>query len=48
MQAKGMRRAFTGGVPQAEVDDVAVDGDVGAEVVEHGGDVVLPVKQIGD
>lgn len=29
-------------VPEAEVDDAPVHGDIGAEVVEHGGDVILP------
>ena len=28
-------------VPEAQVDDVAIHGDVGAEVVEHRGDVIL-------
>jgi hypothetical protein len=38
----GRRRSSTRGVPEAQVDDAAVHGDVGAEVVEHRGDVVLP------
>ena len=31
----------TRSVPEAQVDDVAIHGDVGAEVVEHRGDVIL-------
>ena len=32
----------TSSVPEPQVDDVAIHGDVGAEVVEHRGGVVLP------
>jgi hypothetical protein len=31
----------TSSIPEAQVDDVAIHGDVGAEVVEHRGDVIL-------
>lgn len=36
---EGWRR--TRSVPEAQVDNVAIHGDIGAEVVEHRGDVVL-------
>lgn len=35
----------TRSVPEAQVDDVAIHGDVGAEVVEHRGDVILSGKK---
>ena len=35
------RNSSTRSVPEAQVDDVAIHGDVGAEVVEHRGDVIL-------
>jgi hypothetical protein len=37
--------ASTCSVPEAQVDDAAVHGDVGAEVVEHRGDVILSGTQ---
>ena len=36
----------TSSVPEPQVDDVAIHGDVGAEVVEHRRDVVLSEIQI--